>query len=118
MPKKILLVDDDAATLKLLQVFLEAKNLEVQTAQDGVDALDKLKNMMPDIILLDVIMPKLDGYGFLREIKKEPKFRSVPVVVLTGREMMRDIFIQEGIKDFVTKPYDPEDLYKILSKYL
>jgi len=118
MSKKVLVIDDDTATLKLLQVFLSAKDLEVHTAEDGIDALEKMKKMTPDLIVLDVMMPKMDGYGFLREIKKEPKFRLTPVIVLTAREMMREIFVQEGIRDFVTKPYDPEELYKTVSKYL
>jgi CheY-like chemotaxis protein len=118
MSKKILVVDDDSATLSLLQAFLSAKGLEVHTALDGVDALEKLAKIRPDLIVLDVMMPRMDGYGFLREIRKDTKFRSTPVVVLTAREMLRDVFVQEGVRDYVTKPYDPEDLYKTLSKYL
>lgn len=118
MSKKVLVIDDDAATLKLLQAFLSAKDLEVHTAEDGLDALERIKKMTPDVIVLDVMMPKMDGYGFLREIRKDSKFRLTPVVVLTAREMMREVFVQEGIRDFVTKPYDPEDLYKAILKYL
>ena len=77
-----------------------------------------MKNMKPDLIILDVMMPNMDGYGFLREIKKEPKFRAIPVVVLKGREMMRDLFVQEGVQDFVRKPCSQEELYNTVSKYL
>ncbi len=118
MLKKILVVEDEVATLKMLGHFLSMKNLDVHTAQDGLEALELMKEMTPDAILLDVIMPRLDGYGFLREIKKIQKFRTIPVVILTAREMMRDTFIQEGVLDFVVKPYDPEELYKTLLKYL
>ena len=61
--------------------------------------------------------PRMDGYGFVREIKKDPKLRAVPVVVLTAREMMRDVFVQEGIKDYVIKPYDPEELLRMIVKH-
>lgn len=117
MSKKILIVDDDAATLQLLQSFLGDKGFDTQTAQDGVEGLAKAKKWSPDLVLLDVMMPKLDGYGFVREIKKDPELRRVPIVVLTAREMMRDVFVQEGIKDYVIKPYQPEELYKIVLNY-
>ena len=118
MAKTILIVDDDSATLQLLQFFLIGKGYDVETAEDGVSGLEKVKKSCPDLIVLDVMMPRLDGYGFVREIKKDAKLRRVPVVVLTAREMMRDVFLQEGIQDFVVKPYDPEELFKILLKYL
>ena len=116
--KKILIVEDDASTQAMLKVFLEEKGLAVESALDGEEGLQKMKKFSPDLVLLDVMMPKLDGYGFLRELKKDPKWRSLPVIVLTAREMMRDVFVQEGVKDFVSKPYDPTELYNILRKYL
>jgi CheY-like chemotaxis protein len=116
--KKILVVEDDAPTRDLLKSFLTGKGLEVQTAVDGLEALAAVHKSPPDLLLLDVILPKLDGYGLLRELKKDAKLRGLPVVVLTAREMMRDVFIQEGVKDFVPKPYDPEELYKTVCKYL
>ena len=117
MSKKILIVDDDAATLQLLHSFLTEKGFEIETCVDGIEGLEKAKVWGPALILLDVMMPRMDGYGFVREIKKDAKLRNVPIIVLTAREMMRDVFLQEGIKDYVVKPYDPEELYKILLKY-
>ena len=116
--KKILIVEDDSSTAALLKTFLVAKQLDADIAVDGLDALEKIKKSSPDLILLDVMMPRLDGYGFIRELKKDPKMRSLPVIVLTAREMMRDVFVQEGVTDFVAKPYDPAELYKIIAKYL
>ena len=118
MSKKILVVDDDVMLLDLLRIFLTEKGYEVVTAQDGIDAFEKLKTVTPDLIILDVMMPKMDGYSFVRELKKEPGFRSTPVIVLTAREMTRDLFVQEGIKYFVIKPYDPEELHSIVLKCL
>ncbi len=116
--KKILIVEDDATTAGLLKTYLVSKQLEVQTAMDGLEALEKIKKSAPDLMVLDVLMPKLDGYGFLLEIKKDAKLRSIPVVVVSGRELMRDMFVQEGVKDFITKPYDPAELYKTIIRYL
>ena len=115
---KILIVEDDARAQSLLKVFFESKGLSVESALDGMEGLEKLKKGVPDLVLLDVIMPKLDGYGFIREIKKVPEWRSLPVVVFTAREMLRDMFVQEGVKDFVLKPYDPAVLYDTIAKYL
>jgi CheY-like chemotaxis protein len=117
MDKKILIVDDDATTLKLLEAFLAGKGFKVRMAADGIEGLEKVKQEQPDLVLLDVMMPRMDGYGFVREVKKNIKFRSIPIVVLTAREMMRDVFAQEGIKDYIVKPYDPEELLKTLLKY-
>ncbi len=118
MPKHVLIVDDDKAASNLLSSFFLTKNCEsVEVAFDGRDALNKLKTFKPDVIVLDVMMPVLDGYGFMREMKQSESLRKIPVVVLTAREMMRDVFVMEGVKDFITKPFDPEELYKIVSKY-
>jgi chemosensory pili system protein ChpA (sensor histidine kinase/response regulator) len=116
--KKILVVDDDASTRELLKAYLTEKKLVVAVAEDGLAALEALKTFTPDLVVLDVIMPKLDGYGLLREMKKDARWRAIPIVVLTAREMMRDVFVQEGVRDFLTKPYDPGELHKIISRYL
>ena len=117
MAKKILLVDDDEATLKLLKPFLVTKGFEVETAIDGLQGFEKVKSWKPDLVVLDVIMPRMDGYGFVHEIKKDLKLRALPVVVLTAREMMRDVFMQEGIRDYVIKPYDPQELLKMIQRH-
>jgi two-component system chemotaxis response regulator CheY len=118
MSKHVLIIDDDEATRKLLRSFFLSKNCDsAEVALDGRDALNKLKVYKPDVIVLDVMMPVLDGYGFMRELKQLEPLRKIPVVVLTAREMMRDVFVLEGVKDFVTKPFDVEVLYKIVSQY-
>ena len=118
MPKKILVIDDDAATRGLLKPFLVSKGFDVETAPDGEEGLAKTRSWKPDLIVLDVVMPKMDGYEFVKVIKKDDVLRKIPLIVLTAREMMRDVFVQEGVKDYVTKPYDPEELLKTVSKYL
>ncbi len=118
MSKHVLIVDDDEAARNLIQAFFLNKNCDsAEVACDGRDALNKLKTYRPDVIVLDVMMPVLDGYGFVRELKQLEPLRKIPVVVLTAREMLRDVFVQEGVKDFMTKPFDSEDLYRVVSKY-
>ena len=92
--------------------------MEIDLAGDGEEALEKIRHAKPDLVITDVIMPKLDGYGLLRKMKAAEEWRSIPVIVLTAREMMREVFIQEGVKDFLIKPYDPEELYRVASRYL
>lgn len=116
--KRILIVDDEKATIELLGKLLSEKGYLAEGASDGAEALEKARKNPPDLVLLDVMMPRMDGYGFIRELKKDATLRTRPVVVLTAREMMRDLFVQEGVKDFVTKPFDPQDLLKIVGKYL
>jgi len=116
--KKVLIVDDDVALAALLKTYLVSMGLEADTAIDGLDALEKIGKAVPSLIVLDVIMPRLDGYGFLLEIKKDAKLRSIPIIVASAREMMRDMFVQEGVKGFISKPYDPVELHKIIVKYL
>ena len=118
MNKQILLIDDDEAVIKLLGSFLVSKGFKVETAMDGLEGLEKLRASTPSLIVLDVMMPRMDGYGFLREIKKDLKYRNIPTVVLTAREMMRDTFVQEGVTEYVVKPYDPEELLKAILKHL
>ena len=118
MAKRILIIDDDLATLKLLKPFLVSKGFSVETATDGLEGLEKVRSWKPDLVVLDVIMPRLDGYGFVRGMKKEPALRRVPIVILTAREMMRDAFLQEGVEDYIVKPYDPEELLKVIQKRL
>ena len=114
--KKILVVDDDPSLLELMKSFLVSRGYETETASDGADGLEKVKSCDPDLIILDVMMPKMDGYTFIRELKKTGKLNKLSIIVLTAREMMRDMFVQEGIKDYLIKPFQPEDLLEKISK--
>ena len=113
--KKILVIDDDLLNTKLVKEILEKNNYEVITATDGQDGLEKTESEQPDLIILDIIMPKMDGYTFLREIrakeiKASQKRQPIPIVVLTGSAQMSDLFQLEGIKDYIVKPFKPEVL--------
>jgi DNA-binding response OmpR family regulator len=117
MSKKILIVDDDPDLLRMVTMRLEANQYEVITAYDGEEGLEKVKAENPDLIILDIVMPKLDGYSFVQEIKKT-EHKTIPIIILTAKEEMEDIFKMEGISDYIIKPFDPEELALLLRKHL
>ncbi|MFC1593785.1 response regulator [Candidatus Omnitrophota bacterium] len=123
MGKKILIVDDDVNLIKMMKPRLEANNFEVVTAHDGEEGLSKLESEKPDLLILDIVMPKVDGYTFLKEMKSrqmkavEP-IQPIPVIVLTGQEKMQDLFEIEGIKEYVVKPFEGSALLEKIKKHL
>ncbi len=116
--KKILVVDDDQTIMTLVQAVLKSHQYEVITAVNGVDALKKLKEDKPDLILLDVMMPEMDGFSFVQEVKNVEGMASVPIIVLTSQEAMEDIFKIEGVKEYVLKPFQTSDLLEKVEKHL
>jgi len=100
MPRKILVVEDDKDLTLILQKYLEGQGFQVRTAGDGLEALERLKEGIPDLILLDLMMPRMDGYAFNMKLKENPLTAKIPVVVLTGyahvkefHEMAKDVTI-------------------------
>ncbi|HNV85552.1 MAG TPA: response regulator transcription factor [Candidatus Omnitrophota bacterium] len=110
MAKKILLIEDDLQVLELLKVWLAAHDYSVEMASNGEEGLRKLKDTVPDLIILDVFMPRMDGYSFLMKMKEENPLIKVPIIVLTGKDKMRDLFEMEGVVAYVVKPFSPEEL--------
>lgn len=108
---KILLVDDAIEMVKILQTLLETNGYEVETAFHGLQALDKLKEFSPDLIILDMDMPKMGGIAFYHEICNlhdgSPKF---PVLIFTGRGGLQSVFKDFKIEGFMTKPFELQDL--------
>ena len=108
---KILIVDDEKETVELLRLLLDKDSHEVSTALGGDEALGFLKSQIPQLILLDVTMPKMDGYTFMSHLQEEDATRDIPVMVLTGREGMKDTFqMFTNVVDFVPKPFDIKEL--------
>ncbi len=110
--KRILVVDDDPDLLKMLKVRIEAEGFEFMSAKDGQEMLDLLKVKKPDVILLDILLPKVDGYTALREMKKEDEYRDIPVIILSAKEKKKvgDLFALEDVAFFVEKPFETRDL--------
>jgi len=109
MTKKILAVDDDAKVLKILQHSLTREGFEVICATDGFEALERAKETKPDLILLDIMMPGMDGFETLRHLKE---FLDVPVIILSarGEELDRVVGFRMGVDDYQTKPFSPVEL--------
>src|SRR3989338_1841917 len=103
MNKKILVIDDEPEMTELLKSRLESQSYEIITAHDGEEGLEKARYEKPDLIILDVLMPKMDGYTFVRELKVEEATKGIPVIVLTAKRRMQDLFKLEGIHDYILK---------------
>lgn len=118
MAKKVLVIDDETDMVNLLKSRLEANHYDVAFAFDGDDGLLKAKKERPDLILLDVMMPNVDGYSFVLEIKKMEGLKNTPIIVLTAKDEMQDIFKMEGVQDYIVKPFQSEDLMGRIKKIL
>lgn len=111
----VLVVDDNEQNLELLQAYLEALGCTIETARDGVEAVTRVEDAgrrLPDLILLDVMMPKMSGFEVCRKIKEEPRTRSIPVMMVTALNELGDIErgVESGTDDFVTKPVNKLEL--------
>jgi two-component system alkaline phosphatase synthesis response regulator PhoP/two-component system response regulator VicR len=112
MPKKILAVDDERHIVRLVQVNLERQGYDVVTAFDGKEALEKIAAENPDLVVLDVMMPYMDGFEVLQTIRKNPETRELPVIMLTAKAQDADVFRgwQQGVDCYLTKPFNPMEL--------
>lgn len=117
---RVLLADDSPTILKVVGSVLEQAGYEVITASNGVEAAEKAYTTCPDLILLDVMMPRMNGYQVCRLLKNEPLLRQVPVVILTSRDQPRDRFwgYQTGADEYVTKGFDQERLLEVVRALL
>jgi two-component system, OmpR family, alkaline phosphatase synthesis response regulator PhoP len=110
--KRILVVDDERHIVRLVQVNLERAGYEILTAYDGVEALEKVKTEMPDMVVLDVMMPRMDGFEVLKNLQSDPRFQNIPVIMLTAKAQDADIFKgwASGVSSYLTKPFNPREL--------
>lgn len=118
MGKKILVVDDEKHIVRLVQVNLERAGYEVVTAYDGEEALQKVKQERPDLIVLDVMMPKMDGFEVMKHLKADPTTRDIPVIMLTAKAQDADVFRgwQTGVDCYLTKPFNPLELLTFIRR--
>ena len=109
---RILIADDDAFIRRPLEWILQQEGFEAETAADGDECIEQLRSAPPDLLILDVMMPGLDGFEICRRMKDDPRLREVPVILLSarGREHDRDRGLALGASEYLTKPYSPSDL--------
>jgi len=110
--KRILVVDDERHIVRLIQVNLEREGYQVLTAFDGKDGLQKAKTEKPDLIVLDVMMPYMDGFEVLKNMKADPVTAEIPVIMLTAKAQDADVFRgwSSGVDCYLTKPFNPMEL--------
>jgi len=118
--KRILAVDDEPKVLAVIKKRLEFAGYEVITAADGPDGLQKARSERPDLIVLDLILPGLNGYQVCRLLKGDRGFSDIPVLMLTARSQEKDISegLKAGADAYMTKPYDPEEFLAQVAKLL
>src|SRR5215207_3799046 len=107
-PPLILAVDDLPDNLEILQVRLEAQGYQVVTAADGEEALARIRETRPDLVLLDIMMPKLDGIAVVKAIRADPELRTLPVILVTAKADTRDVIegLDAGGDDYLTQPFE------------
>jgi len=118
MPRKILAVDDEKHIVRLVQVNLERQGFEVITAGDGKEALQKVEDERPDLVVLDVMMPYMDGFEVLQTLRRNPATREIPVIMLTAKAQDADVFRgwQSGVDMYLTKPFKPMELVSFVKR--
>lgn len=104
MTKKILVVDDDLEIVELVRKRLEANQYTVLTASDGVDGFNLAREHEPDLIVLDIVMPHMDGYTFVQELKRIEALKKIPIIVITAKPDMEVLFLNEGVNFCMLKP--------------
>lgn len=117
---KVLVVDDEPDVLLLCRVNLEFEGYQVVEAADGEAAMERIRAERPDVVLLDVMMPKMDGWQVLSAIKEDPELKDIPVVMLTAKVQDQDQIRgwSQGAADYVTKPFSPLALSQVLQDVL
>ncbi len=110
--QKILLVDDSKTELHVLSELLTRKGYQVRTAENGEEAMRRLQEEKPDLILMDVVMPGQNGFQLTRAITRDPSFADVPVIICTSKNQETDRVwgMRQGARDYVVKPVNPEEL--------
>ena len=118
--KKILVVDDKPEVVELVTATLEGEGYQIICAFDGREALEKIGKEKPDLVLLDVIMPKMTGLEVLSKVKKDPQSKDIPIIMLTarGQEIDKDKGRRLGAQDYIVKPFSPSHLLRKIEEIM
>ncbi len=117
MASQLLLVDDELGLREAVQAYLEDSGFEVHVASNAQEGWELLQRISPDLVISDIMMPQVDGYQFLKQMRDDPRFQALPVVFLTARGMTTDRIqgYQAGCDAYLPKPFDPDELVAIVS---
>lgn len=120
MAQKILIVDDDPNLIRLLESRLKTYHYSVIVAYSGETCLDFAKQEKPDLIILDIALPKMDGFEVLQALRRDSETNSIPVIMLTQKRDTGSIMDAQsmGCVDYIAKPFEPEELIKLVKRYI
>lgn len=120
MSAHLLLVDDEPGVREAVKEYLQESNFTVEVASNASDAWQLLQKKTPDLVISDIMMPQIDGYEFLKQLRDDPRFKALPVIFLTARGMTSDRIqgYQAGVDAYLPKPFDPEELIAIIENLL
>ena len=118
--KKILVVDDEVDLVKTVRFSLEAEGYTVLVSYNGEDALNQARKENPDLVLLDIMLPRLDGYKVCRLLKFDERYKHIPILMLTAKTQERDktLGVETGADEYITKPFDMDQLMEKIKAYL
>ncbi len=116
----VMVVDDSLTVRKITSRLLSREGYQVILAKDGVDALEQLLDVMPDVILSDIEMPRMDGFDFVRNLRADERLRDLPVIMITSRtaDKHRNYAFEIGANHYLGKPYDEEALLSLVAGYI
>jgi two-component system response regulator VicR len=120
-PKKVLYVEDEPVMIELVSLILGGKGFKVLSAPSGRDGLDMASRELPDLILLDLMMPDIDGWQVYRQLKAHPDLKDIPVIVITAKAQPIDKVLGLSIAkvdDYITKPFEPKELLRSVRRIL
>lgn len=120
MTGQLLLVDDEPGLREAVQAYLEDSGFTVDVASNATEGLQLAQQKLPDLVITDIMMPQVDGYQFLKQLREDPQFKTLPVVFLTARGMTSDRIqgYTAGVDAYLSKPFDPDELVAIITNLL
>lgn len=118
MAHKVLIVEDEEKLRMNVQVYLEMNDFNVVTAANGEEGISQLEAEKPDIVVTDVMMPGMDGFTMLKEIRAMSQYDAMPIIMLTAKESISDLYELEGANEFIPKPFEMEALISMINKCL
>lgn len=120
MEKTVLIIEDEKLIIVSTQMVLEASGYQVESAVNGEEGINSAKGMRPDLILLDIMMPGIDGWETLTRLKRDPETSDIPVIIFTAREHARghQKSAEMGAADYFRKPFEPDELIELVEKHI
>ena len=120
MAYKILVVDDEPTIVRLMEFILARQGHEMLVAVNGEEALEKIQAHKPDLVLLDIMMPRIDGYEVARQVRANEETSGLPIIMLSAKAQEEDIRkgMEVGVNEYITKPFSPDQLVRVVGGYL